>query len=80
MEKFLKVWKKYSFILIIAFILLELIYLRFTVISVICMIAPVVVSIFKGRFWYGNLCPRGNYKMFSLSFICKPMLCAQNES
>jgi polyferredoxin len=25
------------------------------------MVAPIVVSIFKGRFWCGNLCPRGNF-------------------
>ncbi|MBW6409076.1 4Fe-4S binding protein [Clostridium weizhouense] len=61
MNKFLKVWKKYSFILLIAFILLGLIDLRFALAAVICMIAPVIVSIFKGRFWCGNLCPRGNF-------------------
>lgn len=25
------------------------------------MVAPIIVSIFKGRFWCGNLCPRGNF-------------------
>lgn len=29
--------------------------------AVICMIAPIIVSIFRGRFWCGNLCPRGNF-------------------
>ncbi|MBU3213779.1 4Fe-4S binding protein [Clostridium estertheticum] len=29
--------------------------------AVICMIAPIIVSIFKGRFWCGNLCPRGSF-------------------
>ena len=61
MEKFLSLWKKYSFTLLIAFLLLGLIDLRFAVAAVICMLAPVVVSIFKGRFWCGNLCPRGNF-------------------
>ena len=30
-------------------------------IAFICMIGPVTVSIFKGRFWCGNICPRGSY-------------------
>ena len=61
MEKFLKLWKKYSFILLIAFVLLGVIDLRFAVVAVICMVAPIIVSVFKGRFWCGNLCPRGNF-------------------
>ncbi|GAA0079193.1 4Fe-4S binding protein [Clostridium sp. CTA-5] len=61
MDKFLKLWKKYSFIMLIAFILLGLIDLRFALLAVVCMIAPIIVSIFKGRFWCGNLCPRGNF-------------------
>jgi ferredoxin-type protein NapH len=61
MERILKLWKKYSFTLLIAFVLLGVIDLRFAVIAIVCMIAPVIVSIFKGRFWCGNLCPRGNF-------------------
>ena len=60
-EKFLKLWKKYSFTLLIAFIALGMFDLRFAVIAAICMVAPIIVSIFKGRFWCGNLCPRGNF-------------------
>ena len=61
MEKFLKLWKKYSFTLLIAFIALGMFDLRFAVVAAICMIAPIIVSFFKGRFWCGNLCPRGNF-------------------
>ncbi|AQR90593.1 4Fe-4S binding domain protein [Clostridium saccharobutylicum] len=61
MKKFLKLWKKYSFTLLIAFIVLCIFDLRFAVVAAICMIAPVIVSIFKGRFWCGNLCPRGSF-------------------
>lgn len=57
MERFLNLWKKYSFTSLIAFLLLGLIDLRFAVVAVICMIAPVVVSIFKGRFWCEKKCP-----------------------
>ena len=61
MDKVLNLWKKYSFILLIGFVFLGLIDLKFALAAVVCMIAPVVVSIFKGRFWCGNLCPRGNF-------------------
>lgn len=61
MKEFLKFWKKYSFTLLIAFIVLGMFDLRFAIVAAICMIAPIIVSIFKGRFWCGNLCPRGNF-------------------
>lgn len=28
--------------------------------ALICMLGPVLTSIWKGRFWCGNICPRGN--------------------
>lgn len=58
---FLNLWKKYSFILLIAFVLIGLIDLRFAVVAIICMALPVIISVFRGRFWCGNLCPRGNF-------------------
>ncbi|KZL92656.1 4Fe-4S binding protein [Clostridium magnum] len=61
MDRFLNWWKKYSFILLIAFVLIGLIDLRFAVVAVVCMVAPIIVSVFRGRFWCGNLCPRGNF-------------------
>ena len=61
MGKIFDLWKKYSFTLLIAFIVLGVLDFRFAVAAAICMIAPVIVAIFKGRFWCGNLCPRGNF-------------------
>ncbi|MBK1812173.1 4Fe-4S binding protein [Clostridium sp. YIM B02505] len=61
MSNILKLWKKYSFIILIGFIVLGLIDLRFAIAAIICMIAPIIISIFKGRFWCGNLCPRGSF-------------------
>ena len=29
-------------------------------VALICMIGPVLTSVWKGRFWCGNVCPRGN--------------------
>ncbi|SHF46611.1 MULTISPECIES: 4Fe-4S binding protein [Caloramator] len=57
----LNVWKKYSYILFFAFFLLGAIDLRFAVIASICMIGPIVFSFFNGRYWCGNICPRGNF-------------------
>ncbi len=61
MDKFLKFWRKYSFVVLFAFILLGLIDLRFALLAIVCMVGPIIVSFFKGRFWCGNLCPRGNF-------------------
>lgn len=57
----LSLWKKYSFILLIAFIIVGLFDLRIGLVALVCMIAPVVTSFIKGRFWCGNLCPRGSF-------------------
>lgn len=61
MKSALILWKKYSFLLLIAFAFLGLFDLRIATVAIICMVAPVVVSLFRGRFWCGNLCPRGNF-------------------
>ncbi len=29
-------------------------------VALICMVAPVAIAIYKGRWWCGNACPRGN--------------------
>lgn len=60
MRNLLKIWKKWSYIIIIAFLILGVFDFRIGLIASICMIAPIIVSIFKGRFWCGNLCPRGS--------------------
>lgn len=61
MKKFLKLWKKYSFLLLIVFVVLGWFDMRFAVAAAACMIGPVIVSMVKGRFWCGNLCPRGSF-------------------
>jgi polyferredoxin len=54
-------WKKYSFLALLAFVILGLVDFRIAIAAVVCMVAPVIVSFFKGRFWCGNLCPRGSF-------------------
>lgn len=61
MKKLLTLWKNYSFIVLFAVIILSLFDFRIAIAVVVCMIAPVIVAIFKGRFWCGNLCPRGSF-------------------
>lgn len=61
MKKVFEIWKKYSFLLLIAFIILGAFDLRIGIAAIICMVAPIIISISRGRFWCGNLCPRGNF-------------------
>lgn len=71
MGKLLKLWKRYSYIVLFAFLILSLFDLRFALAAIICMLGPIVVSIFKGRFWCGNICPRGSFYDNVLSKISK---------
>jgi ferredoxin-type protein NapH len=61
MKKLLNLWKNYSYIVLFAFVILSLFDFRIAIAAIVCMIAPIVVSLFKGRFWCGNLCPRGSF-------------------
>lgn len=61
MKKIFELWKKYSYVLLLTFVVVSLFDFRIGMSAIICMLAPVIVSIFRGRFWCGNLCPRGNF-------------------
>ncbi|WP_097028477.1 4Fe-4S binding protein [Clostridium peptidivorans] len=61
MRKLFELWKKYSYMLMIIFIIISLFDFRIGIAAIVCMIAPIIVSVFRGRFWCGNLCPRGNF-------------------
>lgn len=61
MNKVFKLWKKYSYVVLFAFLILSLFDFRISLIVIICMLGPVILSIFRGRFWCGNICPRGNF-------------------
>ncbi len=54
-------WQPYLFWILLAFLALGFIYPAIGVIAIICMLAPVAVAPFKGRYWCGNLCPRGSF-------------------
>ena len=46
--------------IIIAYIIIGWFYPVVGLIALICMIGPVMTSIWKGRWWCGHVCPRGN--------------------
>ena len=46
--------------IIIAYIILAWFFPVIGLLALICMIGPVVTSIYKGRWWCGHVCPRGN--------------------
>ena len=46
--------------IIIAYIVIGWFYPIWGLLALICMIGPVVISVTKGRWWCGNVCPRGN--------------------
>ena len=46
--------------IIIAYIIIGGIFPVVGLIALICMIGPVMTSIWKGRWWCGHVCPRGN--------------------
>ena len=61
MKTLFNLWKKYSFIVLLAMIIASLFDFRFALAAIFCMLGPIAISFFAGRFWCGNLCPRGNF-------------------
>lgn len=79
-NKLLDFWKKYSFTVFILFIFLGMFDVRFAIAAIACMLAPIILALAgNGRFWCGNLCPRGNFfdrvlKKFSNNKKAAPLL------
>lgn len=60
-KKLTLIWKRYSYIILITLMIIGLFDFRIALLAIFCMIGPIILSIYKGRFWCGNLCPRGSF-------------------
>ena len=63
-KKFVHNW---AWILLLAYSILGVIYPVIGIIALACMVAPVMIAVFKGRLWCGNFCPRGSFLDIILS-------------
>jgi ferredoxin-type protein NapH len=62
MKKLSVLWKRYSYILLLLFVIVGLVDFRLAIVAAICMVGPIVLALLKGnRGWCGNFCPRGNF-------------------
>lgn len=62
MNRLKNFWNKYAYTILFLFLVLGLFDFRFSIAAIICMMAPVVFAMMgKGRYWCGNICPRGNF-------------------
>lgn len=66
-----KYFHKWAWSILVVFCLVGIFYPVIGIIAIICMLAPVVVSIFKGRYWCGNFCPRGSFNDILLSKVSR---------
>lgn len=61
MNRIKKLWKRYSFAVLLAFLAVGLYDFRIALLALACMVGPVAYSFARGRFWCGNVCPRGSF-------------------
>ena len=53
--------QQYLFWILLVFLGVGIVYLVIGLLAIICMLAPVMMAPFKGRYWCGNYCPRGSF-------------------
>ena len=47
--------------IIIAYLVIGYFYPVVGLLALICMVGPVLMSVWRGRYWCGNICPRGTF-------------------
>jgi polyferredoxin len=67
MDKTIRFVHKWIWVMLIVYCVIGMFYPLIGTAALICMLAPSVVSVFKGRMWCGNFCPRGSFNDIILS-------------
>lgn len=49
------------YLILLVYLVVAFFYPVVGLIALVCMIGPVTMSVFKGRYWCGHICPRGSY-------------------
>ncbi len=53
--------QSYMFWVFLLFLSIGVFYPAIGLVAIICMIAPILVAVWHGRWWCGNMCPRGSF-------------------
>ncbi|WP_010245021.1 4Fe-4S binding protein [Acetivibrio cellulolyticus] len=61
MEKVIKFFHNWAWLMLVIYCVVGMFYPLIGTAALICMLAPSIVAVFKGRMWCGNFCPRGSF-------------------